>query len=407
MKKLVLWMLVLMVCSCTNKQGAKNTSAFQEFFNINLEEILGNKEQVNLSQLASNVEYIKLETNDNCMIGPTVDYFFMDSLIFVKNRDHILKFSRDGKFLKRIGNPGRGPGEIDLTRVVSILPEKRLIIVQLNRKRELLYFNFDGELVKTVGFNAPFYHIKVLNDERYLINNFVFVGNEPYTFILANEKWDTLSFIENFIKWIHNSSTWIGISYPDFKPDYLANGQLHLKSLYNDTVYILESDKIKPSYFLNLGKYKLPEELIPERLGFEQIQKFREHSNEYLFGIVLEAGNKVFLKARSYKGSINKYVLFSKIQHKGVLLINNYGDSKGFVNDWDGGIDFWPVGTINYNQIYMPVNILDFQKALKENKTRKISARYPEKQKQLTDMVSDLDVTANPILMVITLKNDK
>lgn len=405
MKNFLLLVSVIIVYSCTNKPVVNNTSNLQEFFNIDFEEILNNKQQINLSQFASDVEYIKLETNDSCLIRPSAIFFFIDSLIFVNNRLQILKYSINGKFLKQIGNSGRGPGEIDIIRIMSILPEKRLIAVQLNNKRELLFFNFNGELVKTVRFPSPYEHIKVLSDTRYLINNSVIEGNEIYTYFLTNEKWDTLCFVENYIKWVHNSSSYYGGSYRDFKPYYEYDNRLHFKFMYNDTVYVLENDKIKPFYYINLGKYKLPEELITERLGFEQNYKFLEHSNEYLFAIVNEAGNKVFLRARSYKGLINKYVLFSTIQHKGFLLVNEDGDSKGFVNDWDGGIDFWPVGNINDNQVYMPVNIMDFQKSYKEKKTVKI--KYQKNQKQLYDMVFALDVLANPILMVITLKNDK
>jgi len=407
MKFFLTLMLVFIFCSCTNKQGPKKASLSQEFFNIDFEEILDNKKQINLSHVASNVEYIKLETNDSCLIRPVVNYFFTDSLIFVQNYDHILKFDRKGKFLQKIGKAGRGPGEIDLIRIMSINPQKRLLAVQPNFKRELLFFNFDGEFVKTVKF--PVHHdlIKVLANDQYLIYDSGFAGNEAYSFILVNEKWDPLSTVENYTKWIHNSRSYIGRSYPEFKEFFIANDQLYLKAMYNDTVYTIESVQIKPSYFINLGKYKLPEELRPERLGIERIKKFKDHINEYYFSIVNEASNKIFLRAWDYGETDNKYVLFDKLNKQGALLTLDGGESKGFVNDWDGGIDFWPIGNINDNQVYMPIVVMNFHKALEENKTREISPKYPERKKQLADMVSSLDVLANPILMVITLKNDK
>jgi hypothetical protein len=177
--------------------------------------------------------------------------------------------------------------------------------------------------------------------------------------------------------------------------------------MYNDTVYTIVSDKIIPAYFLDMGKFKLPEELRPERLGIEQFQRFKDHEDEYFFAIVLETANEIFLRACSYGESYNKYILFDKENHKGISPVNENGESKGIVNDWDGGIDFWPVGSTNDNQVYMSVSVMNFQKALEDNKTRKMSVKYPDKQRQLLDMVSGLDISANPILMVITLKNDK
>ena len=401
---LVSLMILLFFHSCSNNQGADNVSKSQEFFNINFEEILANKRQINLSQLASDIKYIILETNDDCMINRNVEYFFTDSLIFIKNLNHILKYSRNGKFLKKIGNPGRGPGEIDLIRIMSILPDKRLIIVQLNSKRELLYFNFDGKLVKTIDLTTPYYQIKILDEGKYVVYNKIFMGNEQYSFILANEEWDTISTVENYTKWDRN--TYFALGYSDFKPFYFYNGHLYLKTMYNDTVYTIESEKIKPSYFINLGKYKLPEELIPDKLGREQLQKFRDNSKNHFFAMVHEASNKVFFKAPNYQESINKYILFDKKYQKGTLLANENADSKGFINDWDGGIDFWPVGNLNDNQVYMPVYVMDLQKSLEKNKISKISSKYKDKQEQLLDLISSLDVSSNPILMVVTLKND-
>jgi hypothetical protein len=403
LKNLSSIILVIFVCSCSNKDRINNASLPREFFSIDYEKILKNKVQINLSQFASNVEYIKLETNDSCLLRPVVNYFFTDSLIFVANYNHILKFDRKGKFLQKIGNSGRGPGEIDLIRIVSIIPKKRLLAVQLNTNRELQFFDFDGEFVKTVKFPKEHSLIKVLENDQYLIYDSGFAGNEAYSFILANEKWDTLSAVENYTKWIHKSRNYTGRSYPEFKEFFIAKDQFYLKDMYNDTVYTIDSVQIKPSYYIDLGKYKLPEELRPERLGPERIKEFKDHINEYYFSILSEASNKIFLRAWDYGETDNKYVLFDKLNKQGVLLTLAGGESKGFVNDWDGGIDFWPIGNVNENQVYMPIDVMSFRKALEENKDRRIAIKFSEKQKGLTDMVSGLDFSANPILMIVTL----
>jgi len=128
---------------------------------------------------------------------------------------------------------------------------------------------------------------------------------------------------------------------------------------------------------------------------------------EYYFAIANETAVDVFFRACSYGESHNKYVLFDKQNQKGILLVDEDRESTGFTNDWDGGIDFWPVGSINDNKVYMPVSVMDFQKVIEEGKNNNISIKYPEKQKQLLNMVAGLDVSDNPILMVITLKKDE
>jgi len=68
-------------------------------------------------------------------------------------------------------------------------------------------------------------------------------------------------------------------------------------------------------------------------------------------------------------------MLYDKEKMIGTLLINDSDISTGFVNDLDGGMDFWPIGNINDNQIYMPVSVMDFQKALDEGKNNNISIK--------------------------------
>ena len=406
MKNLGILMIVVLICSCTNRKGIKNDSASDKFFEINFEQALTNKQELRLSQMASDVEYIKLETGDDFMVRPVVRYFFTDSLIFVSNNYEILKFSRDGKFLKKIGAPGKGPGEIDLIRCASFLPEERLIAVHLNWKRELLFFSFDGELVKTEKFDGNIWNIKVLPGKKYIVYEVGGSGTEENTFCLMDENRDTLSVVQNYGKWISPPRTMsIMIGYPDFEPFYFNRGMYHFKAMYNDTVYFEDSGRILPGYFINMGKYRLPDELRPERLGPEQVQKFVDNSDNYCFPIVQETGNRIFLTGHSYGEQASKLILYDKSDHEGVLLADSDGDAKGFVNDWDGGPDFWPVGSVSDNEVFMPINVMTIQKVIEENKADGKALKYPDKQKQLETMVSQSDVTDNPILMIVKLKS--
>ena len=89
-----------------------------------------------------------------------------------------------------------------------------------------------------------------------------------------------------------------------------------------------------------------------------------------------------------------------------MLLVNREGESKGFVNDWDGGPDFWPIGSISDNQVFMPVNVMNLQKILEENKSGNVTIKYPDRQKQLSGMISGMDISENPVLMVVTMKTE-
>lgn len=403
--------VVFLFFSCKNNSGPYTSISEADsgkFFEIDLEKDFNNDKIVTLSQIASNVEYIVLETKEECPVRPVVRYYFTDSLIFIRNFDHILKFSRNGKFIERIGASGRGPGEIDVIRNLSFLPDRKTLVVQKNYQRELLFFSFTGELEKTLDYEPHIESFKILRNGDFLTFESGAYGTEDIMFCLMNENWDTLSTIANYSKWDSTPAPiQIMIGYPVFEPFYTNENREYLKSMYNDTVYVISSGKIEPGYFINLGKYKLPEELRPERLGVSQLQKFRDNGKNYYFAQVFEAADKVFIGAYNFGESEScRYFLYDRPKKDCILLTDDEGKSTGFVNDWDGGTDFWPIGQLNDNQLFMPITPLQLKELFSEKTIENKEVLFPESTSRLMNLVSSMDVTDNPILMVVTLKHD-
>lgn len=81
------------------------------------------------------------------------------------------------------------------------------------------------------------------------------------------------------------------------------------------------------------------------------------------------------------------------------------GSLVTIVNDWDGGMNFWPIGCVNDKQVYMPIAIQSIQKALDQIKANKETIKYPEKHQQLIKMSTELDPFSNPIIMIVTLNS--
>ncbi|HEX2970068.1 MAG TPA: 6-bladed beta-propeller [Bacteroidales bacterium] len=403
MKKyiVILFCILQFACGINNRKDLTEISA-ESFFTINYEQALENKKELRLSEIASDVEYVRLETNDSCLLRPVVNYFFTDSLIFVQNFDHILKFSRNGKFIQKIGKPGRGPGEIDLIRIMSLLPEKKLIVIQLNYQRKLYYMSYEGKILNIVDFEKPISYVKVCPDGKYILHERGAEGYEKYSFCLTSEKWDTLSRVKNYMNWENKSGMVISIGYPSFQSFYLSGDRMYMKDMYNDTVYSTDADRICPAYYIDLGKYRLPGDLRPEKLGVNGISQFNENGSKYYFATAHESAGRIFLATHSYRGAPSRYVLYDKSSGNATFLADGNDPAKGFLNDWDGIIDFWPIGSINEKQVFMPVNVMDLQKLLSENTLK--TAFYPEKQSQLKQMISQMDPGDNPVLMIVSLK---
>jgi len=394
--------LFLLLYSGTSIQQIESYQTQNKFSQIKYEELLKEKRTIGLSQLMTTVDYVKLETNSACMINRGAKYLFTDSLIFVSNRDHVLKFSRTGKFLKKIGSPGRGPGEIDRIAEMSLIPERRTVLTYYYKK--LSYFSFDGKFVKSVN-TGPEFWLKVMEDGRYIVYDQGFRGKEEYTFRLTNEHNDTISVIKNHFKWVNNTGATFGFVSDYFQPFYNYRNKTFFKALYNDTVYFINQNNIEPYYYVNLGKYKLPDELRPEYLvPLGKGELYDDNCDKYYYCNVLEAGDNIFLESLNYKKNIHNFFLYDKEINNGYLLVDKNVKSTGIVNDYDGGLDFWPAGSVNDKQVFMPMNITTLKSKLEQIKSNNKSIKFPEKNQQLIKIISQTDITDNPILMIVTLK---
>ena len=413
MKNLIILLSCFCFCFCARqkptemKKPPQIVRNPQSFFDIKYEDILNSKEVINLSQVASSVEYVQLETKKDCMIGKgLIRYFFTDEFIFVEDFDHILKFSRDGKFLKKIGTPGTESGEIDIIKCTSIIPDKELLVVQNIRKKELLFYSFSGKLKKTMSLKLYISQVKALAEDRFIAYDDGNSGNNKYNFALMNEKMDTISSVKNYITFKIPQERRLGRGYPSFDPFCSSINNLYLKAMFNDTVYSVASDKFEPDYFVDLGKYKFPDSLRFTLFDREANKKLEEIINNHYFSNVFQTTDKIYLTVYSYNDAPSKCIFFDTKTQQGNLLVNEEGVSKGFVNDWDGGIDFWPKGMISDNQLFMPIRIADIKKQISRTSPN-TSAKSPEKQQQLSNIIAKSDNSNNPIIMIVTMSPDK
>lgn len=388
-------------CHYDKKTKSENDGKREEFFEINYEKILKNKKSINLSDIASDERYIPLETGKNFLIGRNPEYYFSDNFIFVSNHDHILVYDYTGKFIRQIGTPGRGPGEIDLIRMISVIEKEQILVVQTNWSNKLMFFSFDGTFIKSVS-QPNVFRIRVLNMNQFLLNYSCALGFEDYLYILSNENWDTISTVNNHYKWKNNSGITGMVGSSDFKPFYNYRNQTFFKSMYNDTVYTVLKNKIEPAYFINLGNYRLPDELRPEPP--QSIVRFRSENAKYFFASVMEAGEKMFIMTENYKGKINKNILFNSKTAESSFLVNESNEPSGFINDWDGGMDFWPEGNVNDNEIFMAISPLTLKKMFEEEDYSNKTARFQDRKLALKEMAGKLNDTDNPVLMIVKLK---
>ncbi len=413
-KKLLLLSILLVSFFACNQKSAKDNSNSEEavkhedtsaFFTIDFAEIIKNKRDVPISEIAESVEYIPLENNSQSMIGNIMDVQLTKDYIFIKHNGSPLltQFDRTGKFIRHIGTEGRGPKEYGLMRIFSLDRKNQLIYIHTNWTRKILVYNFEGEYVKTLKYDAISRLQNTWSRDSFMVSfSPPSSGMEPYSFIEVNFSGDTTQTIENQISWDKKGDRSFMVSYWGRDEFYWTDNKLHMKGWYNDTVYTYnEQNKIIPKYFIDLKEYKIPEDLIPEKMTEKPLPR-----ECYWVGLN-ESGKYIFVRYGSHADRNNDNpqmgcVVYNKKTKDGFAL-KNKAEKYGFINDLNGGPDFKPRYS-NDSLAFVDISALDMKLYLDSEEFKNSEVKFPEQKEKLAELNKTLKEDDNSFLMIAKLK---
>lgn len=95
---------------------------------LNLAKAITEKtEEMMLSEIATDVRYIPIETREDCLFGKGFDIRYMEDGIFAVSGESYFRFDKDGKFLNKIGSKGQGPEEYTMGLFYFIDPVRKYV----------------------------------------------------------------------------------------------------------------------------------------------------------------------------------------------------------------------------------------------------------------------------------------
>jgi hypothetical protein len=344
MNRTFLFFISLVFCSCNIDKNTKNEVSEKnaiDFITIDFSKALANSSDIQLSDIATNVEYIPLESHPDYLLGRIDDAIIAGDFIFIKdNRNPILQFRLDGSFVRTIGKLGRGPGEYFHARCFSINEDKAQLYIH-SGNQEIVIYDFAG---KYMGANklesSETNKIVWSRDSLFLhyteggfdISGLVFCERDAYG--------DMIQSVNNYYNYDKMPAIVFITDYFGRNTFYRYKNHLHFKSWYNDTIYSYNHEKeISPKYLIDLKHFKLPERHFYNKTKIENPKDF------YWFGIQ-ESERYIFINYSSYALSAERnpggYVLYDKVAglERSVLdNVNGFKDDYGypfiprFVND--------------------------------------------------------------------------
>ncbi|MFA5850174.1 MAG: 6-bladed beta-propeller [Bacteroidales bacterium] len=353
-----------------------------------------------LSDIAD-ITYVPLKLGKDPILlisgAPTRGVFVMSDRILVADNNQtdpkIVVYNFDGEPLYKIGEIGRGPGELSGFFHFTVDTIKREVYIWGTIERQLYVYNIEGQYIRST---------KELNKVRFLnfenINDKTLVGFTPNAITYLPE-WLSKRFGEKIsnsgrsityldkenlslidipdigFKRIHIDKTGTGIA----AITTTRNGS-YLVTLRSDTTYFMDDSLRITPRFVDVTEYN--------------------NKGEICIFPVLETDKYVFLTTTipiggNYDHTSIKYLAYDKDQHKIFKIKNNS-------NKEDSGN---PDAAFRDN-----IKILQYNKTLNSNYiVRSFGYKFlienykslPDKLKQITDQMSEED---NPVLMLIKFK---
>lgn len=313
------FLLLIISFSCVQKPENGHNDIMQKiYFDSVAENVLSEQD------LLSSLKLIKLETNDNCLVGWIRQVAIVEKCIFIRdNKEQLFVFGESGNFLNRIGTIGQGPGEYLGITCFYIDKEKHHVGIVDAGTSFVTRYSFDGKYIDKFKYDSK--KIKMFSDINYIGDGklLITLGNSPdniYNYMIVNE--------ENFsVESIQLPYIVVGENLQNYGEAFVCNAgnDIYVPTLLTDTVYHLNNGKFVPYFIFENGLLHSTSKEInkygPYFIASEAEVKLKE--NGYSQGIYRLFSSDNILYFIYVKGN-NSYGIFWDIKN-----------NKGFVTNSD------------------------------------------------------------------------
>jgi hypothetical protein len=262
---------------------------------LDVEKAMTNPIDFDLAEYIDEIKYVKLETRPDCLVGGIGHILNVNNEYYLTNSKNISKFSSTGRFIRQIGQQGRGPAELGFISDMSYNKVKNELCI--SDYDEIVRYDTCGNFIKRdkLGATSRIATFKI-NEKGYC---FFKMPHAPKEKVAVNVYDENLSLLKTFNNSIVRNK---GIRIQAHMAQY--NKKIYYNSLVNDTIFSIDDNlNSKAEMILDYGKFKIPNNEI-------------EHNTQGL-----KKGYQTFF---FYVGdNVSLFVLYKNLNCKGYFLYFN------------------------------------------------------------------------------------
>jgi hypothetical protein len=348
-----------------------------------------NEKLRNFGDFIKNVDYVRLETNDSCLIGEISKTIITDSTIIICDMKYSLAiyiFDLNGNFKCKIEKKGKGPEEYSSIYDVSISFDGSIWIFDMDG-RKILEYAQTGEYISKTGLPFFFRKFEFISDREiafFISSSFnINIDKEDHKYSLIRSDLSGKSIRASFIR-----------KYDDTKFDAVTDNPLrvfdncvYFNPCFSDTIYSVKEDSLIAKYKIKISSTKhIPP--ITKETNNSDFQNWI--NNHYLFlgdYIVLEDYVIVFIAVKEGY----PYVIYSDSDNKTFPISGTHKSIIEFLFRE-------PVSRFRENTAVVAIHPMEI-KSLEEQILNSKSDML------LQNLIKEIDVNDNPILFFYEFKD--
>ncbi|MDR0697995.1 MAG: 6-bladed beta-propeller [Tannerella sp.] len=357
-----------------------------------------------LSDLIQSIEYIPLETSDECLIGDIYELssYISDNyiLVYSSRSAQLLLFDRKGKFVAQIGHKGEMLSEYleHSVRSAFIDEYNNQIVIHIQYPSRLNYYDLKGKFLRSEPVK-PEAIIFDFTDEHVYVTYSNNEGKPPYMYELMDRQFNVLKQQVKSIPFTIKDKIGVQIIFPFAR--YMYDGHWHFReTTLNDTLYKVGDDFVfTPKYVINTGKYHAS---ASKRANVEGTPEafFRLIHSCIMVRYMFETRDYLSI---CYKYDNRPYYCYYDKSQKKVFHIPS---DNGIINDYDGGIDFWPQWQDNkFLYAFYEAHHFEGEHSKLQSDANPDSLKGGSNAiETYKNLLEKINADSNPVLIVVTIK---
>jgi hypothetical protein len=399
--------LVLMAVAChqpsNNQTKTIDPSPKDEIIRLNFPETKSRDSTPGLlSTIASDIEYIPLETTPGCLLSEFVVITPSMYGYFVKDKDQVYRFLPNGKYRCKINIVGKGPNEYKCSSFF-VDDSIKLIVSTGYYSNKFFFTDFDGKVQYALNYpkntepNHGIRAIKQMGNNKFIAIYYNEDGRSKLLFSILDYQGNTLHEEPNpfFIKetFVSNGPGTMSLfAYSNYGL-FLVNGHLFYLNNPSDTIFSFPKGFSKEIHALiNTGGYTITkEEEIKINAGLLSGDLYKERRSNFVAG---ESERFLFLAHYSFGKS--RLAIWDKDSDRAIF--NYYPDFKDDIDKFRT-VYIYP-SRIKDSYLYSDIQALDFIEYYKQNS----HDQQLYQNTKIKSVMDEITEDSNPIIIKIQLK---